>query len=168
MNQNDPPHFGDHHLPAELAAQLLERDARVAHPMAEDGSGPTVGPTTDRYARVAETLTPAQTECLAFLAEEGAEVVQVVSKIHRFGMGINPWNGKHNREHLEREIADELGAMILSDHAGLISVGRVLGYLEEKFAKLRVLDGRIRHARLPDGSPSAYLRDYFVLQAGES
>ncbi len=147
-NHDDPPHFGANHLPAELAAQLLEREVPV-----------------DRYARTTETLTPAQTECLAFLAEEGAEVVQVVAKIHRFGYGVNPFNGKHNREHLEREIADELGALVLADHAGLVHIGRVLQYLDEKFVKLRVNDGRIRHAKIPDATPSAYLRDYFALHA---
>lgn len=159
--EDDPKHFGKNHLPAELAAKLLEEQARPRLTVPERNA--VLEAPVDRYARVTEALTPAQSECLAFLAEEGAEVVQVVAKVHRFGMGVNPWNGKHNREHLEREIADELGALVLADHAGLVNVGRVLQYLDEKFVKLRVNDGRIRHAKLPAATPSAYLHDYFAL-----
>lgn len=54
-------------------------------------------------------LTPAEYERLAMLAEEAAEVVQIVGKILRHGYESkhpNSMNGPTNRQMLENEIAD--------------------------------------------------------------
>jgi NTP pyrophosphatase (non-canonical NTP hydrolase) len=46
-------------------------------------------------------------EALVILQEECAEVIQVISKMHRFGAD-NEYNGVSNRERLTQEIADVL------------------------------------------------------------
>ena len=52
-------------------------------------------------------LTPAEVERLALLAEEAAEVIQVVGKIIRHGYeSTHPNGGKNNRELLEHELSD--------------------------------------------------------------
>ena len=51
-------------------------------------------------------------EILVILQEECAEVIQAISKCHRFGMdNLKPGKPKTNREHLEEEVGDML-AMI--------------------------------------------------------
>ena len=51
-------------------------------------------------------------EVMNILSEECAEVIQAISKCHRFGLdNYKPGKPKTNREHLEEEIGDLL-AMI--------------------------------------------------------
>lgn len=51
-------------------------------------------------------------EVMNILSEECAEVIQAISKCHRFGMdNYKPGKPKTNREHLEEELGDML-AMI--------------------------------------------------------
>jgi NTP pyrophosphatase (non-canonical NTP hydrolase) len=51
-------------------------------------------------------------EVMNILSEECAEVIQAVSKCHRFGLdNLKPGKPKTNREHLEEELGD-LYAMI--------------------------------------------------------
>ena len=52
------------------------------------------------------------------LSEECAEVIQAISKCHRFGMdNVKPGKPKTNREHLEEEIGDLLAMVdIMLDH----------------------------------------------------
>ena len=53
------------------------------------------------------SLTPAEAERLAMLAEECAEVIQIVGKILRHGYeSRHPDGGPNNRSILEREITD--------------------------------------------------------------
>ena len=48
-------------------------------------------------------------EVMNILSEECAEVIQAISKCHRFGMdNLKPGKPKTNREHLEEEIGDLL------------------------------------------------------------
>ena len=48
-------------------------------------------------------------EVMNILSEECAEVIQAISKCHRFGLNnIKPGKPKTNREHLEEEIGDLL------------------------------------------------------------
>ena len=48
-------------------------------------------------------------EVMNILSEECAEVIQAVSKCHRFGLdNLKPGKPKTNREHLEEEIGDLL------------------------------------------------------------
>lgn len=52
-------------------------------------------------------MTPRVEEILNILQEECAEVIQVISKIRRFGMD-DAYSGKTNRENLTQEVADVL------------------------------------------------------------
>ena len=52
-------------------------------------------------------MTPQVEEILNILQEECAEVIQVISKIRRFGMD-DVYSGKTNRENLTQEVADVL------------------------------------------------------------
>jgi NTP pyrophosphatase (non-canonical NTP hydrolase) len=54
-----------------------------------------------------EKMTPQVEEILNILQEECAEVIQVISKIRRFGMD-DAYSGKTNRENLTQEVADVL------------------------------------------------------------
>ena len=77
--------------------------------------------------RFSTGLSDAQTERLALLAEECAEIGQAVGKTLRHGYGSrNPTvdNGPTNREDLEREIGDLLWAIDLMAHTGDISMLR--------------------------------------------
>ena len=48
-------------------------------------------------------------EVMNILSEECAEVIQAISKVHRFGLdNYKPGKPKTNREHLEEEIGDLL------------------------------------------------------------
>lgn len=62
-------------------------------------------------------LSPAEAERLALLAEECAEVIQVVGKILRHGYeSRHPMGGATNRSLLQKELGDVLGAInILED-----------------------------------------------------
>jgi NTP pyrophosphatase (non-canonical NTP hydrolase) len=57
-------------------------------------------------------------EVMNILSEECAEVIQAISKCHRFGMdNVKPGKPKTNREHLEEEIGDLLAMVdIMLDH----------------------------------------------------
>lgn len=117
------------HLPPELAAQILERDAQIRE----------------------QPLTEAIREILTLLVEECCEVGQRVTKILRFGLTVNPWTGKHNRDTLEAELGDHLAAVAILRHFGVVSDARILAYARAKLEALRVPDGRLRHARFPAG-----------------
>lgn len=59
-------------------------------------------------------LTPAETERLAYLMEECAEVIQIIGKIQRHGYNsYNPFDEKKldNRALLNMELSDVLKAM---------------------------------------------------------
>ena len=117
------------YLPPELAAQILERDAELtASPLPDD---------------VREILT--------ILAEECGEVVQRCTKILRFGLTVNPWNGKHNREQLESELGDVAAMLRMLSAMGVISSREVAVAACKKLAAMRRPDGRLRHAKIPEG-----------------
>lgn len=52
-------------------------------------------------------MTPQVEEILNILQEECAEVIQIISKIRRFGIE-DAYSGKTNRENLTQEVADVL------------------------------------------------------------
>lgn len=59
-------------------------------------------------------LTPAQAERLAILAEECAEVIQIIGKILRHGLdSFHPATGVVNRTALMHEIIDVKAAMVM-------------------------------------------------------
>lgn len=90
------PDFGKNQLPGELAAKLLTETAATVP--------------------FGDALPPEVQEMLTILAEECGEVVQRVTKILRFGMRSNPWNGKDNVQQLETELGDIM-AVIAALHA---------------------------------------------------
>lgn len=174
------------HLPGELAAQLLERDAAtkryVVMPTVEVPVGaaatagerdsceslaevlndgrcdlPLIAPPIDQrwpWAVVdletvpaPEKLTAAQRELLANMAEECAEVIQRVTKILRFGLRRNPYNGEHNRDCLEHELGDVFAMTELLHRHDVIDAERVSTARYRKIEALaRNEAGRLRYA----------------------
>ena len=81
-------------------------------------------------------ITPSQIERLSLLAEECAEVSQVVSKVLRFGWGGN--TEKHdNVEHLEQEIADLQVVIKMLANNQDISLKRIEEKEEAKVKRLK-------------------------------
>lgn len=128
MKQDDNvPTFGRNEMPAELAAQLLERY------------------TADEVAP-GDELTPERLEVLAVLAEECGETVQRVTKILRFGLRVNPWTKRHNRTALEMELGDIVAATAILESQGVVSLCRIIAFADAKLAAFRAKDGRLQHA----------------------
>lgn len=69
-------------------------------------------------------------ELLIVLSEECGEIVQAVSKIHRFGKSIA------NQQRLEQEIGDFMGVLKLIVEEGYIDGHRLPELGEQKIAKL--------------------------------
>lgn len=118
------------HLPAELAAKILEREA------------------AQRAAEIPEDTR----ELVTLLAEECAEGAQACTKILRFGLTINPWTGKYNRDVLEYELGDVIAAIRALHALGVVDIERILRRADRKLHALRADDGRLRHARIPEGA----------------
>jgi len=75
-------------------------------------------------------------ETLVILQEECAEVIQAISKIHRFGMN-DSYNGITNLEHLVKELGD-LNCMInMFIDQNKIDRDIVQEYEQQKKAKLK-------------------------------
>ena len=76
-------------------------------------------------------------EALVILQEECAEVIQVISKMHRFGAD-NEYNGVSNRERLTQEIADVL---VLINHlcdTGVVDEQTIHRAMAKKLKKLKL------------------------------
>ena len=59
--------------------------------------------------RMVDKMKEQEREVMNILSEECAEVIQAISKCHRFGMdNVKPGKPKTNREHLEEELGDLL------------------------------------------------------------
>lgn len=83
-------------------------------------------------------ITDAQLERLAILAEECGEVVKVVGKILRHGLGsINPLTGESNRHLLEKELGDVLAAMELLVINDEVHMKDIYEHSDAKFDKLQ-------------------------------
>lgn len=62
-----------------------------------------------------------QREIMNILSEECAEVIQAISKCHRFGMdNYKPGKPKTNRDHLEEELGDLMAMVDILLEAGVI------------------------------------------------
>jgi NTP pyrophosphatase (non-canonical NTP hydrolase) len=60
-------------------------------------------------------------EVMNILSEECAEVIQAISKCHRFGMdNVKPGKPKTNREHLEEELGDLMAMIDIMLNQGVI------------------------------------------------
>lgn len=83
-------------------------------------------------------LTPAEAERLACLAEECAEVIQVVGKILRHGYDSHhPVSGEDNTLTLEKECGDVLAIMRMMDAAKDISKKSVNHFADAKEVRVK-------------------------------
>lgn len=74
---------------------------------------------------------------LEILAEECAEVIQIKSKVIRFGMyNLNPITGKSNRELLVQELGDVLAMIRLVQESGLFTKDELEDCVNNKLKKI--------------------------------
>lgn len=74
---------------------------------------------------------------LEILAEECAEVIQIKSKIVRFGMDdVWPARGMSNREALEQELGDVLALVDILIGNGVLSLEGLVAARERKIEKM--------------------------------
>ena len=77
-------------------------------------------------------------EVMNILSEECAEVVQAVSKCHRFGMdNQKPGKPKTNREHLEEEIGDLMAMVDILCSMGVVELDNLRVAKIAKIEKLK-------------------------------
>jgi len=77
-------------------------------------------------------------EVMNILSEECAEVIQAVSKCHRFGMdNYKPGKPKTNRQHLAEELGDLQAMIDLCTGYGLVDREEVQTAANNKIAKLQ-------------------------------
>jgi hypothetical protein len=124
------PSFGKNEMPGELASALL---TKAAYDVAEYGAKPE----------------PVVEEFLQILAEECAETVQRITKILRFGIRRNPWDGKDNIERLESEIGDICAALDVLSILKIVDPARIGEHEKRKLQAFAVEENparpRIRH-----------------------
>ena len=78
-------------------------------------------------------------ETLVILQEEAAEVIQAVSKIHRFGIdNSNPITGESSIETLHKELGDLQCMIDLCIEQGIINPLRLQHYARAKREKLKI------------------------------
>lgn len=79
-----------------------------------------------------------QNEALLILSEECAEVIQAISKCHRFGLDhYKPGKPLTNREHLEEELGDLLAMIQILRDTGVVHQDKLEEAKLAKFKKLR-------------------------------
>jgi hypothetical protein len=79
-----------------------------------------------------------QREVMNILSEECAEVIQAISKCHRFGIdNYKPGKPKTNREHLEEELGDLIAMITLLEMNGIIDQANLERAKLAKFEKLK-------------------------------
>ncbi len=84
-------------------------------------------------------MTSNMNETLVILQEECAEVSQVVSKIHRFGIdNHNPITGESSLETLHKELGDLQCMIDLCIEQGIIKPLRLQHYVKAKRQKLKI------------------------------
>jgi NTP pyrophosphatase (non-canonical NTP hydrolase) len=77
-------------------------------------------------------------EILVILQEECAEVSQVISKIHRFGIEAqNPDTKEYNIDTLHKEMGDLLCMVEICLEKGILSEEDLLFYKDQKREKLK-------------------------------
>lgn len=77
-------------------------------------------------------------EIMNILSEECAEVIQAISKCHRFGMNnLKPGKPKTNREHLEEEIGDLLAMVDIMLDKGIVTHSHLDAAKAAKIDKLK-------------------------------
>ena len=81
------------------------------------------------------------TEIITIAQEECAEVIQVISKIHRFGIGnehVGSQRGITNTEKLEEEVGDLLAMIDLLVDNGILRTEKLAEAKQRKIDKLHV------------------------------
>jgi NTP pyrophosphatase (non-canonical NTP hydrolase) len=84
---------------------------------------------------------PRQQEILTIAQEECAEVIQVISKIHRFGLGhehVSSHRGITNTEKLNEEVGDLLAMIDLLIDENILDTARLTEAKQRKIDKLRI------------------------------
>jgi len=77
-------------------------------------------------------------EVMNILSEECAEVIQAVSKCHRFGLdNLKPGKPKTNCEHLEEELGDLLAMVDILLNIGIVSAETLESAKLAKIEKLK-------------------------------
>lgn len=77
-------------------------------------------------------------EVMNILSEECAEVIQAISKCHRFGVdNLKPGKLKTNREHLEEELGDLLCMVAILEKMGVVTETGLEIATRAKFEKLK-------------------------------
>jgi NTP pyrophosphatase (non-canonical NTP hydrolase) len=78
-------------------------------------------------------------EIMNILSEECAEVIQAVSKCHRFGLdNVKPGKPLTNAQHLEGEIGDVLAMVSLLQLKGIVTEAGLEAAKLAKIEKLKV------------------------------
>jgi hypothetical protein len=84
-------------------------------------------------------------ETLVILQEEAAEVIQAISKIHRFGIdNHNPITGESSLETLHKELGDLQCMINLCIEQGIIKPLRLQHYAQAKREKLKIYSNIIK------------------------
>jgi len=81
-------------------------------------------------------LTDKEYEILIILQEECAEVIQAISKIHRFGMD-SEYDGVTNKESLIQEIGDALALVYCLTENNIIDINDIQDAMAKKVEKLK-------------------------------
>jgi NTP pyrophosphatase (non-canonical NTP hydrolase) len=82
-------------------------------------------------------LSPEHAESLALLAEECAEVIQIITKIQRHGMySHHPVSNEQNWTTLQKEMGDVLAAARIAETYKLLDWSRVITARDRKLAKV--------------------------------
>lgn len=77
-------------------------------------------------------------EVMNILSEECAEVIQAISKCHRFGIdNYKPGKPKTNREHLEEELGDLLAMIDILQEMGVVNWNNLTAAKRAKIDKLK-------------------------------
>ncbi len=77
-------------------------------------------------------------EVMNILSEECAEVIQAISKCHRFGIdNYKPGKPKTNREHLEEELGDLLAMIDILKEMGVVDSSNLELANRAKIEKLK-------------------------------
>jgi NTP pyrophosphatase (non-canonical NTP hydrolase) len=77
-------------------------------------------------------------EVMNILSEECAEVIQAISKCHRFGLdNIKPGKPKTNREHLAEELGDLQAMIDLCIKFNIVGSEQISIAADNKIAKLQ-------------------------------
>jgi NTP pyrophosphatase (non-canonical NTP hydrolase) len=83
-------------------------------------------------------LTPAEAEALALLAEECAEVIQVVTKIQRHGLQSHHPSDQFttNRDLLHKEVGDLLAALRIAEGQHILDEPRLIAWRNTKLNRV--------------------------------